>query len=123
MMNEIRLYSKINPKRLLHQVWYKETYSNIGTHAKSQERIDLVDPDQFIQCSALHMQKGRTFKPHRHIWKMKALSCSIAQESWFVVSGKVKMIQFSKRSYCHQVMFPSPLMGDTTTRYSKMIHT
>ena len=91
-MNEIRLYSKINPKRLLHQVWYKETYSNIGTHAKSQERIDLVDPDQFIQCSALHMQKGRTFKPHRHIWKMKALSCSIAQESWFVVSGKVRAI-------------------------------
>tara|TARA_B100001094_G_C18167242_1_gene792892 strand:- start:81 stop:509 length:429 start_codon:yes stop_codon:yes gene_type:complete len=81
-MNDIKLYSQIDPKRLLHQVWRR--VSN-----PSQERVDLVDPDQFIQCSALHMKKGRTFKPHRHIWKMKALSFHIAQESWFVVSGRV----------------------------------
>tara|TARA_R100000742_G_C4268838_1_gene87256 strand:- start:885 stop:1325 length:441 start_codon:yes stop_codon:yes gene_type:complete len=81
----IQIYSKIDSERLLHQVWKKEAQRN-----KRTERVDLVEPNQFIQCSALHLQKGKKFKPHRHIWKELNPSIHIAQESWFVVSGRVK---------------------------------
>ena len=35
------------------------------------------------------MEKDKTFKPHRHIWKERTRNI-IAQESWIVIQGKVK---------------------------------
>ena len=43
-------------------------------------RTELVDPDQFIQCSYLKMNEGQTFKPHKHIWKTPNYKRVIAQE-------------------------------------------
>jgi hypothetical protein len=37
------------------------------------------------------MEKGKTFKPHKHIFKNRTRDV-IAQESWIVVQGKVKCI-------------------------------
>tara|TARA_R110000822_G_scaffold309251_2_gene438423 strand:+ start:24 stop:305 length:282 start_codon:yes stop_codon:yes gene_type:complete len=37
------------------------------------------------------MKKGKTFKPHRHIYKKRTRDI-IAQESWIVVQGSVKCI-------------------------------
>lgn len=53
-------------------------------------RQDLIEPDNFIQCSALQLKVGTTFRPHRHIWKEK-LSV-FPQESWVCIKGKVKCI-------------------------------
>ena len=52
-------------------------------------RRDIIDEDQFIQCSALDMDDGKTFKAHQHIWKGGS-GRVIAQESWHVVEGKVR---------------------------------
>lgn len=63
-------------------------------HRKSsmtETRTDLVAPDQFLQCSALHLEKGQTFKAHQHVWK-KGAEKVIAQESWIVVSGRVRCL-------------------------------
>lgn len=54
-------------------------------------RQDVVSEENFIQCSILNMEKGKTFKPHKHIWKERTRNI-IAQESWIVVQGKVKCI-------------------------------
>lgn len=77
------IYSKEEPTKLLHIVYRREDFR--------KERVDIVPEDQFIQASALKLNKGKTFKPHKHIWKSGQLTV-IAQESWCVISGKVKVI-------------------------------
>ena len=48
---------------------------------------------EFIQLSALNMEEGHTFKPHKHIWKPGEKQC-IAQESWVVIKGSVKVTMY-----------------------------
>jgi len=76
-------YSKVEPDRLLHVV---NRLSEIG------ERRDIINPNNFIQCSSLKMEKGKTFRPHKHIYKEKYYEKQIAQESWVVIRGSVKCI-------------------------------
>jgi len=52
-------------------------------------RSDLISPDNFIQCSFLNLDKGKTFKAHKHIWKKSPREEVIAQESWVVIRGSV----------------------------------
>lgn len=77
----IKYYSKIDPTKLLHMVVKKEDLL--------PGRVDIVSEEHFIQCSHLNMEMGKTFKPHKHIWKERTRNV-IAQESWIVIQGKVK---------------------------------
>lgn len=79
------IHSKADPGVLLHIVVRKDDIK-VG-------RQDVVAPEEFIQCSILNMERGKTFKPHKHIWKERAGSV-IAQESWIVVQGSVKCLFF-----------------------------
>ena len=74
-------YSKIEPGKLLHMIVRKEDILH--------GRKDVVSEENFIQCSILNLEKDKTFKPHRHIWKERTRNV-IAQESWIVVQGSVK---------------------------------
>mgnify|MGYP003343304201 CR=1 FL=1 len=76
-----KFYSNIEPNKLLHMVHRKDDFK-IG-------RTDIVSEENFIQCSSLKMEKGKTFRPHRHIWKERTRNV-IAQESWIVLFGSVK---------------------------------
>lgn len=78
-----KFYSRIEEDKLLHLVY---RYGDV------REREDLIPSENFIQCAALKMQKGKTFKPHKHIKKQRTYKEKIAQESWVVISGKVKCI-------------------------------
>jgi len=78
-----KIYSKQDPEALLHLVVRKEDIT--------PGRQDIIPEENFIQCSVLNMEEGKTFKPHRHIWKERTRNV-IAQESWIVVQGKVKCI-------------------------------
>ena len=51
--------------------------------------FDIIEENQFIQCSCLKMKKGTTFRAHQHIWK-PGKEKIIAQESWVVITGSVK---------------------------------
>ena len=51
-------------------------------------REDIIEPEEHIQCSSLKMDKGKTFKPHKHIYK-NTPSWTQAQESWVVIRGSV----------------------------------
>lgn len=78
-----KIYSKIEKNKLLHIIVRREDIK--------PGREDIVDSNNFIQCSMLNMEKGKTFKPHKHIWKDRTRSV-IAQESWIVLQGSVKCI-------------------------------
>lgn len=78
-----KIYSKIDPSKLLHII--HRGNENGG-------RIELVPTENFIQCAYLHMPKGTTFRPHKHIYKARHYENQIAQESWIVVRGSVKCI-------------------------------
>lgn len=82
-----KIYSKVDPKKLLHIV---RRLNDVETQKDFRE--DIVDPENFIQCSSLRMDKGKTFRPHKHIEKVRAYSNQIAQESWIVIRGSVKCI-------------------------------
>lgn len=80
------IYSKIEPTKLLHSV---VRLSEIET--QDSFRKDLVDADEFIQCSSLIMKKNHTFRPHKHNVRQRDWAV-IAQESWIVIRGSVKCI-------------------------------
>jgi len=81
------IYSKIQPNKLLHIIHKADEFYTI----EDSHRRDIVGADEFIQLSALNMDKEHTFKPHKHIWKPGEKEC-IAQESWVVVKGSVECI-------------------------------
>lgn len=74
--------SKIEDK-VLHLVYRLEEFT--------EERTELVAPNHFIQCAFLKLEEGKTFRPHKHIWKAPYYKEVIAQESWVVIRGKVKV--------------------------------
>jgi hypothetical protein len=78
-----KIYSKIDPDKLLHIVVRR---SDIVSG-----RTEVVPEENFIQCALLNMPKDKTFKPHKHIWKERTRNV-IAQESWIVIQGGVKCI-------------------------------
>lgn len=77
----IKYYSKVDPEKLLHIVVRKEDLQ--------PGRTEVVQEDQFIQCALLNMPEGKTFRPHRHMFKERTRNV-IAQESWIVIQGSVK---------------------------------
>jgi len=77
-----KIYSKINPDKLLHLVHRLNDISN---------RTNVSEDREFLQLATLRMDKGQTFKPHQHIWKKPSYDKTIAQESWVVIQGSVEV--------------------------------
>jgi len=80
-----KVYSKIDGE-LLHIIHRVDDVT--------EPRIDVIAEDNFLQLAVLKMQNGKTFKPHRHIYKPVNYDKTIAQESWIIVRGKVKVILY-----------------------------
>lgn len=80
-----KIYSKIN-NELLHFINRKSEIEN--------ERNNLVDDNQFIQCSTMKLPKGKYFKPHKHFYREVIHKEYIPQESWLVIQGSVKCFFF-----------------------------
>ncbi len=76
----IEIRSKVN-NRLLHMVYRADDLT--------EQREDVAPENQFIQVSALNLQAGKTFRPHRHIWKDAPRNKVVAQESWCIMKGRV----------------------------------
>tara|TARA_R100000152_G_C6777579_1_gene207532 strand:+ start:492 stop:920 length:429 start_codon:yes stop_codon:yes gene_type:complete len=78
-----KIKSLIDPEKTMHIVCRQDE--------EEFTRLDVVDEREYLQLAVLKMQKGKTFKPHKHIYK-NVPETSIAQESWYVSKGKVKAI-------------------------------
>tara|TARA_S200000501_G_scaffold378581_1_gene441973 strand:- start:1839 stop:2255 length:417 start_codon:yes stop_codon:yes gene_type:complete len=79
-----KIYSKVEPTTLLHI---------INRLDEIDGRTDIAPESEFLQLATLKMEKGKTFRPHKHIWKPTEDKC-IAQESWVVIKGSVKVIMY-----------------------------
>ena len=77
-----KIHSKITSE-LLHIIFHKNDFIN--------GRTDIIEPDNFLQCSALKFDKGKTFRPHKHLFRTRVLDI-IAQESWVIINGSIKCI-------------------------------
>lgn len=78
----MNIYSRIEPTKVLHIIQRNRDVPD--------GRVDLVDPDQFIQVATIKQPQGKTFNPHRHIMQTRS-GTYIPQESWVVISGLVKV--------------------------------
>ena len=81
----IKIYSKQDSTKLLHI---------INRYDEIIGRSDVAPEDQFIQLATLRMEKGKTFRPHKHIWKLSSSPEVIAQESWVVIKGSVRIFMY-----------------------------
>lgn len=81
----MKIYSKIEPTKILHMVVRKKLIDG---------RTDVSDPSMFMQLATLKLKKGTTFRPHQHIWVDRGVKEMIAQESWCVIQGLVKVTFF-----------------------------
>jgi cupin fold WbuC family metalloprotein len=79
------IYSKKEPNKLLHL---------INKFEEIVERTNVAPENQFIQLATLRMNEGKTFKPHQHIWKDSPTEKVIAQESWVIIQGSVKVFMY-----------------------------
>lgn len=82
-INMNKIFSKVEKDKLLHII---NRLDEITT------RSEVVPENNFIQCATLKMEKGKTFRPHKHIVKERHYFEQIAQESWVVIKGSVKCI-------------------------------
>ena len=78
-------YSKVEPEKLLHIVHRRNDFKN--------KRNDIIDATQFLQLSSLFLKKNDTFNKHKNIYK-KGEDQVIAQESWVVIKGSVKVSMY-----------------------------
>jgi len=76
------IYSNIDKNKLLHLV---------NRFEEINERTNIAPENQFLQLASLKMPNGKTFKEHKHIWKKINYEKTIAQESWVVIQGTVKV--------------------------------
>ncbi len=74
------IFSKRDPGKLLHIVNY---FDDINT------RTNVAPENQYLQLATMRLNKGKTFSPHKHLWKEKQNNTTIAQESWVVIQGSV----------------------------------
>jgi cupin fold WbuC family metalloprotein len=77
-----KIYSKLNSTKHLHTVYRLNDIT---------ARNEVAEEHQFLQLATLRMDKGKTFKPHQHIWKKTPVQQIIAQESWVVIKGSVEV--------------------------------
>ena len=78
-----KIYSKIETNVLLHLIYRLSEVNG---------RTNIVPDNEFLQLASMKMQKGQTFKAHKHI--IHAKITNIAQESWLVITGSVKCILY-----------------------------
>ena len=81
----IKIYSNQDSSKLLHI---------INRYDEIVGRKDVAPEDQFIQLATLRMEKGKTFRPHKHIWKLSSSPEVIAQESWVIIKGSVRIFMY-----------------------------
>ncbi len=79
-----KIYSKVELGILLHIVNRKNEITS--------QRQDLSPTKEFLQVACFRIDKGKTFKPHKHLKQIK--TTDITQESWIVIQGKVKTILY-----------------------------
>ena len=84
--NEIEsFYSKVEEGILMHQLFKPKD-------KKDSQRINISPVNESLQVSHLNLKNQQTFKAHKHIIFKRDMP--MAQESWVVIEGKIKIFYF-----------------------------
>ena len=76
------IYSKVEKNKLLHIIYFRSDIKG---------RQNIIPDKNFLQLASLKLDKGKSFIPHKHKWNSIDYTSAIAQESWVVISGSVKV--------------------------------
>jgi hypothetical protein len=79
-----KIYSQVEPGRLLHVIF--------DTNEPLKDRIDLSEPQQWLQVSVMNLPPARKVNPHIHNPRAEAAPTlpGITQECWIVLRGEIK---------------------------------
>lgn len=80
------IISKINHSETLHII---HRLNDFG-----EKRSDLIDANNFLQCSTIMGDNNAVFKPHKHLWNKNNFDKRIAQEAWVVIKGSVEVFYY-----------------------------
>ena len=83
-INVENVYSTIDSSVLLHQI-FKPSNNSSG-------RVNISPEKESLQAAFINLSINQTFKPHKHIFYPREMP--MAQESWIVIRGKVKVIHY-----------------------------
>ncbi len=78
-----QIISKVDQTQTLHIIHRKEDFK--------KKRTDLVDDNNFLQCSSIVGSANTIFQPHKHLWNKNNFNSRIAQEAWIVIKGAVEV--------------------------------
>ena len=82
-----KIYSNQDPELLCHLIVRKEDIIS--------ERLNVIDPDQYLQLAVMKLNKGKTFNAHKHNQHEDYVEEDRrAQESWVVISGEVQVMYY-----------------------------
>lgn len=79
------IYSRKHPEDLLHIINRVEDIS---------DRSDLTPPDKFLQVATFNFNPDVKIRAHQHRWKKPPKTQVIAQESWVVIKGSIKVFLY-----------------------------
>ena len=80
----ITINSMIKPEIMLHQV--------VKAKNLSPGRINVSPDHESLQVAHIGLKCNQTFKAHKHVLHNRNMP--MAQESWVVISGKVKVFHY-----------------------------
>jgi cupin fold WbuC family metalloprotein len=101
------IYSKVLTDVLLHQLVYLE-YQGLEPF-----RVNVSPETESLQVALICLGKDQTFKPHYHVNHDRNMP--IAQESWVVIRGRVKVIHYDIDNHIIKESILNP--GDATITY------
>lgn len=76
-----RIYSTVEPGKLLHVIHRRSDMSGFG-------RSDIVPEEEGLQVAVMKLKNGQTFQAHRHIPRSREIART--QETWAIVHGIVR---------------------------------
>jgi len=99
------IISQIEPNVMLHQI--------VKPKNSSPGRINVSPDDESLQVAHIGLKLNQTFKAHKHVIHNRNMP--MAQESWVVISGKVKVFHYDldDKIINESILFP----GDCTITY------
>lgn len=100
-----KIYSDVEKGLLLHTIHKKSDFID--------GRIDISPECEYLQVCSLTLPNNKTFRPHKHIYYQKITT--ICQESWVVISGKVRVFLYDLDD--QMIVEEDLIPGDLTITY------
>lgn len=81
-----KIISKVDNSQTLHIIHRRNEFK--------EKRSDLINDNNFLQCSVINGTADTAFNAHKHLWKENNFTSRIAQEAWVVIKGSVEVVYY-----------------------------